>query len=215
MIVDLSRALVALASLSMPAHRRHWGEAMEAELEAAVDDGRPLAFALGCLAAAWRALPGFPQGRHCLASHAVAIGLVLPLAVWSLWTGLLGYPYLGFGRAGIAGFLAGRSEQVPLLVDGEWSMAPALTLLVFALAAGQALLAWFLLERDWDRVAAIVRFNAATLTTLLIACALLAIADAALLLPVAVLAGETLVVLALEQWHRRLGEGETLVRVFG
>lgn len=215
MRVRLSRAIVALAARSLGPRRRMWAEAMEAELDAAIADGRPLAFATGCLLTAWRELPAFPEGRLTLATHALAIGLIVPLAGLVFWSGLLGYPYLAFGHVGLSGFLAGRSEQIPVLVVGQWAMAPALTLLVLQQSAGQLLLAWFLLERDWARVAAIGGANAASLTTFLIFASVLAIIDASILLPVAVLITEALAVLALARRHELLAQGSGLVRAGG
>ena len=45
----------------------------------------------------------------------------------ALSAALLGYPYLAFGNVGIAGFIAGRSQEMPLLLVGEWALAPAMT----------------------------------------------------------------------------------------
>ncbi|HYC95695.1 MAG TPA: hypothetical protein VEB39_08370 [Sphingomicrobium sp.] len=176
---------------------------MQAELEVAIEDGRPLAFAMGCVLAAWRELPAHPEGRFALASHLLAIGLIVPIAALTLSCGLLGYPYLAFGEIGIWGFLAGSSDQILLLNDGERAVAPALTLLVLIVAASQLLLAWFVLERDWERVAAIGRFNAATLTTFAVVASLLPLMGTSVLLPAAGLAVEMLAVFALAQWHQR------------
>lgn len=215
MSATLSRTLVALAARSLGARRRVWAEAMESELDVAIADGRPLAFAMGCLVAAWRELPALPEGRLAVAAHALAIGLIVPFAGLSLWSGLLGYPYLAFGHVGISGFIAGQSDQVPLLVVGEWGMAPALTLLVLLQSAGQLLLAWFLLERDWARVAAIGCLNAASLATLLVTTSLLDIIDASILLPLAALITEMLAVLALARGHDLLMESPRPARASG
>ena len=185
---------------------------MEGELHAAIADGRPLVFAAGCLFAAWRELPACPEGRFTLATHALAIGLIVPLAGLSLWAAVLGYPYLAFGDVGLSGFVAGRSDQIPLLAIGEWGMAPALTLLVLLQAVGRILFAWFLLDRDWARVAAIAHLNAATLITLLIFSSVLAIIDASILLLVGALIAETMAVLALARWHELLGDTSTVAR---
>jgi len=201
MSVNVSRALVALAARSLGGRRRIWAEAMEAELEAAIEDGRPLPFAIGCLFAAWRELPGFPEGRITLTTHALAIGVIVPLAGLSFWAALLGYPYLAFGHVGVSGFVAGRSDQIPLLTVGQWASAPALTLLVLLQSAGQLQLAWFLLDRNWERVGAVGHLNAATLTTLLLVTGMLGILDTSILVPITALTAETLVLLALARWH--------------
>ena len=185
-------------------HRRDWALAMHGEFEAALEDGRPLGFAVGCLAAAWRDMPAHPQGRFTLANQGLALGLIVPLAALCLWSALLGYPYLAFGDVGMRGFLAGASRQLPLLNDGDWAIAPPLTLLVLALAASQLLLAWFVVERDWARVAAAQRFNAAGLTTLVIVTAVLALDMVRMLQPLALLVTEVLAVEALAWWHNHL-----------
>jgi len=180
---------------------------MQVELKIAIEDGRPLAFAAGCLLAAWRELPARREGRFLLASHAFALGLVLPAAALSLSGALLGYPYLAVGQAGFRGFLAGSSEQLPLLNAGDWAIAPPLTLLVLVLAGSQLALAWFLLERDWLRVFAIGRFNAAALTTLILVTGVLAFGLAPMLVPIGLLVTETLALLVLAQWHDELPAG--------
>ena len=200
----LARTILALAARTLGTRRHDWAQAMQSELDAAVEDGRPVLFALGCLVAACRQLPRQPEGRLALASHALALGLIVPLAAVSLWIALLGYPYLSFGDVDIWSFLAGRSEQIPLLVYGETGMAPAMTMIVLLQAAGQLLLAWFLLEQDWDRVEAVGGFNAATLTTLAIVMGLLTLLDITILLSAALLITETMAVLSLAWWHQHL-----------
>jgi hypothetical protein len=202
----LAHVLVALAARSFGTRRGLWGQAMQAELDFAIEDGRPLAFALGCLAAAWRELPRFSEGRLALTIHALAIGLIVPLGALALWAALVGYPYLAFGNVGVWGFIAGRSQEIPLLLVGERALAPAMTLVVLLEAVGQLLLAWYLLERDWSRVLAIGRLNAATLTTLLMVTMMLAIAGTDTLVAVAALITETLAVLSLAWWHDDLPE---------
>lgn len=201
MAVKLARAAVALAVRSLDECREPWGRAMQAELDAAIDDGRPLAFAIGCLLAAWRELPSSSEGRLALAAHVLAIGIMIPIAGLSFWCGFLGYPYLALGNVGVVGFLAGNSEQIPLLNDGDWALAPSVTLLIVIQAASQLLLAWFVLERDWVRVAAIARLNAATLVTLAIVTSLLGLIDGSILLPAAGLAAEMLAMFALARRH--------------
>ena len=206
MILRLSKIIVALAARTLRARHPAWAQAMEAELDAAAEHGRPLSFAAGCLLASWRELPRFSEGRLALASNALAICLIVPFAAVWLWLGLLGYPYLALGDVGIGGFFAGRSEQIPLLLVGELSLAPALTLVILLQSVGQLLLAWFLLDRNWRRVSAVARFNAATLTTLLIVTSMIAVIGSGVLLGLAALITETLAVLALAWWHDHLPE---------
>jgi hypothetical protein len=204
MRVRLARIILALAASAMGARRRSWGEAMQAELDEAIVDGTALSFATGCLVAALRELPRLPEGRIALASYALALGLIVPAAAVSLWMGLVGYPYLAFGEVGIAGFFAGRSAQIPMLVYGEGAMVPALTMIILLQAIGQLLLAWFLLDRNWERVEAISGFNAAALTTLAIVMSLLSLIDVTILLSASVLVTESLAVLTMAWWHQHL-----------
>jgi len=215
MRLAIARAVLALAAAILGGPRRSWALAMQVELDAAAEDGRALAFAIGCLFAAWRELPRYAEGRLALATHALAIGLIMPIAGLSIWAGLLGYPYLAFGDVGISGFIAGQSEQIPLLAIGERAVAPALTLAVLVQAAGQILLAWFVVEQDWGRVAAIGRFNAAAVSTLIIVTSALAIAQSSILLPIAALVTETLAVLALGWWHDHLPDDRVAERAPG
>lgn len=204
MSAALARAVMALATRSLGARGRTWALAMQGELEVAIEEGRPLSFALGCLLAAWRALPAEREGRFVLAAHAVVLGLIVPVGALSTWSALLGYPYMAVGPAGVGDFLAAGGTRLPLLNDGDWAVAPAMTLLVLALAIGQLLLAWFLLERDWARVGAVARFGAATLVTLVVVAGLLTLGTIRLLWPVTGLLAEALAVLALARWHDRL-----------
>jgi hypothetical protein len=187
--------------------RRDWAAAMLGEYETAVEDARPLSFALGCLAAAVREMPRHRQGRVALVGNGVALGLIVPAAALCVWSALLGFPFLAFGDVGMRGFLAGASRQLPLLNGGDWALAPPLTMLVLLLAAGQMLLAWFVLERNWDRASAAHRFNAAVMTTLVALGALLAF-DMTIMAPLLVgLVTEVLAVQALAWWHDGLPTG--------
>jgi len=200
----LARAIVALAARTLATRDADWARAMQAELDVAIDDGRAMSFAAGCLLASWRQLLRVSEGRLTLASHLLAIGLIVPLAALWLWLGLLGYPYLAVGNVGVWGFIEGRSEQIPVLQVGEWSLAPALTMAVLLQSVGQLLLAWFLLERDWQRVSSVARFNAATLTTLLLVTSTIAAVGYGILFGITALITETLAVLALAWWHEHL-----------
>jgi hypothetical protein len=48
----VSRAIMAVAVCCLDESRREWSAAMRAEFETAVTEGKPLRFAVGCLAAA-------------------------------------------------------------------------------------------------------------------------------------------------------------------
>ena len=208
----LARTIVALAARTLGTCHADWAQAMKAELDVAIDDGRPMSFAAGCLLASWRQMLRFPEGRLTLASHLLAIGIIVPLAALWLWLGLLGYPYLAIGNVGVWGFIEGRSEQIPLLLVGEWSLAPALTMVILLQSVGQLLLAWFLLERDWPRVSSVARFNAATLTTLLLVTSIIAVVGYGVLFGITALITETLAVLALAWWHDHMPQASAMER---
>ena len=208
----LARTIVALAARTLGTRHADWAQAMKAELDVAIDDGRPMSFAAGCLLASWRQMLRFSEGRLTLASHLLAIGIIVPLAALWLWLGLLGYPYLAIGNVGVWGFIEGRSEQIPLLLVGEWSLAPALTMVILLQSVGQLLLAWFLLERDWPRVSSVARFNAATLTTLLLVTSIIAVVGYGVLFGITALITETLAVLALAWWHDHMPQASAMER---
>jgi hypothetical protein len=212
MSARLAQTILAFVGRTLGPRNAIWAHAMLAELDDALEDGRELRFAFGCLLAAWRELPRLSDGRLVIMSYAVAIGLIVPLAGLWLALGVLGFPYLAFGHVGISGFIAGRSDQIPVLLVGEWALAPALTLVVLLQSGGQLLLAWFLLDRNWTRVAAVARFNAATLTSLVIVTSMLAVTRTGILFGIAALITETLAVLALAWWHDHLPEGSGVLR---
>ena len=54
MTAAISRAVMALAICCLGESRREWGLAMQAEFDEALADGKPFAFAIGCLLAAFR-----------------------------------------------------------------------------------------------------------------------------------------------------------------
>jgi hypothetical protein len=198
--MNAARVLVALAARSLPPHRDAWGWAMQAELAAAEADNRPLRFALGCLWAAWRMLPSYPQGRFTLASHLLALGLLLPVATWFAAAAVVGFPF-----AGGMGTLNVLPVGGPTLLNaGTQAIAPSLTLATLALAVSHLPLAWWALDRNWDRVAAVNRFAAALATTLAVVAACAALDPVRLAWPFAALASELVALLALSRWHARL-----------
>jgi len=80
MTAAFARAVMALAVRCLRADCYEWGLAMEAEFEAAAEDGKPLLFATGCLIAGWREMVNHDEGRLVLAKYALALGLLLPIA---------------------------------------------------------------------------------------------------------------------------------------
>jgi hypothetical protein len=187
---------------------------MAAEFDAAEEDGRPLRFALGCLIGAWRMMPTHAEGRFVLASYALSLGVLIPVAAMLALAAAFGFPFFAASN-GLEGYLWGSGAQVLLLNDGNMIVAPSLALLVMALAALHLPLAWWTLDGDWDRVAAASRFGAAAATTLAIVTSLAALDPSRLLLPIAVLAAEMATIGALTRWHQRLFGGDEALDDFG
>ncbi len=85
---------MALAVRSLGEHRIAWAQAMAAEFKAAEEDGRPLRFALGCLIGAWRMMPAHAEGRFVLASYALSLGVLIPVAAMLALAAAFGFPLL-------------------------------------------------------------------------------------------------------------------------
>jgi hypothetical protein len=206
MTATLARAVLTVAEACLGDHRREWAMAMRSELDAAIDDGKPLTFALGCLIGAVRDLPKHAEGRFMLTSHAVALGL-LPAAALLMVGTAAGFPFLPSGHAGVAGWFAGAGGHQPLLTPWNRGFAPALAVLVWGIVAGHLLMPWFLLERDWTRVATLARVNSAAMVTLFLFTGVLFLDMAFLLLPATGLAIELLAVWHLHRWQTHLYAG--------
>ncbi|OAN57266.1 hypothetical protein A7X12_08635 [Sphingomonas sp. TDK1] len=187
---------------SLGADRGGWARAMAAECDAAEADGRLLGFALGCLLGAWRILPQHREGRFTLLRHAFSLGMLLPMAALLAVAAILGLPWIEAPN-GVAWLLVGNSGSGSLLNAGSRSVAPALTLVLLQLSACHLPLAWWMLDRDWNRVAAAARFGAAAMVTLLIVTACAALNVTALLLPCTMIGVEFAAVLALASMQSR------------
>jgi hypothetical protein len=195
----LPRALMALAACCLGERHHEWARAMQAEFEAAADEGKPMSFALGCLVAAWREMPAHEEGRFVLASYVLAIGLIVPAAAL-----MLASIYAGAPAAHLGGDLLplGNGRE-PLLTKANLSAVPSLAVLVLLLAAGHLSIAWTMLERDWQRVAARTRLTAAMTVTLAIFSGLVFLSDSGLI-PAAVSALELAGIFVLARWHAEL-----------
>ena len=198
---------MALAVCCLGNHRREWALAMQVEFETAAEDGRPLSFAIGCLIGAWRELPAHEEGRFVLASYALAIGVVIPMAGLLISGVLLGFPYLYPWHVGFHGLLAGSAAPDFLITDANRAALPSLAFIVLLLGVGHLSIAWVLLERDWRRVAALGRWAAAATATLVVFTAVLFLDHPHALLQAAVLAVELTAISALASWHARLSLG--------
>src|ERR1700712_3452057 len=74
-----ARAVMSLATCCLGEDRREWALAMQGEFEVAAEKGEPLAFAAGCLIAAWGEMPKHEEGRLVLANYTLALGLLIPM----------------------------------------------------------------------------------------------------------------------------------------
>ena len=206
MTAKLACAVMRLAEACLGDHRHDWALAMRSELDVAIDDGKPLTFALGCLTSAVRDMPKHAEGRFMLTSHVVALGLFPIAALLIVGTGS-GFPFLPSGHAGIAGWLAGSGEPSSLLTPWNRNFAPALAVLIWGLVAGHLLMPWFILERDWTRVGTLARVNGAATVTLLLFTTVLFLDIAFMVLPLAALAIELLAIWQLYRWQTDLFVG--------
>ena len=206
MTAKLAWAVMTLAEACLGDRRRDWALAMQAEFEVAIDDGRPLGFAVGCLTGAVRDMPKHVEGRFALTSHAIALAL-FPIVALLMLGVASGFPFLPSGHAGLSGWLAGQSEPMALLTPWNRNFAPALALLIWALIAGHLLMPWFILERDWARVGTLARINSAATVTLLLFTTVLFLDMAFLLLPMAALAIELAASWCLFRWQADLFAG--------
>jgi hypothetical protein len=157
---------------------------MQAEFEEAEANGQPLRFAFGCLLAAWRTMPDHAEGRYKLASHALAVLVLVPMGTLLATAALSGFPIVE-ASDGAAGFLRGSGTFRSLLDPGTQCLGPAMLLLVLLLAGCHALMAWWLLERNWRRIGTATCFCAAVMVSLVILMACAALHLAALAQPLA------------------------------
>ena len=195
---------MALAVHSLGNHRREWGLAMQVEFEAAREDGKPLTFAIGCFIAACRELPGHEEGRFAIASHVLALFVIVPVAALMTSSVLTGFPSSYLGHLGYHGLLAISGEQRPLLSDANLSAVPSLALLVLLLAALHLRIAWLALDRDWSSLIGVGALSAAATATLVIFSAVVFVDYVAAFAQLAVLTLECTAASALARWHTRL-----------
>ncbi|HVJ03406.1 MAG TPA: hypothetical protein VM662_14585 [Sphingomonas sp.] len=200
----LARAVMALAVCCMGESRREWALAMQVEFEAAAAEGRPLRFAFGCLAAAWREMLTREEGRFVLTNYAMVLGLMLPMAALQIGCALLGLPYLYAGQDGLRGALLDGGAQEALLRSVYQAAVPSLALLLLLLGIGHLRIAWAMLEGDWSRVKRMGALMLAAAATLVIFMGALFLDGTQALLQTAVLAIELATVAVVARWHAQL-----------
>lgn len=201
MTVPLARLVMTLAAASLGSHRHGWKLAMEAEFDAAIEDGEGLSFAIGCLSTAWRELPCHVEGRRTLARHITVFGLILPAAAMLLAGVLAGYPYVDTAYVDMIGSFATADMIVPRLNAGNAAAVPVLGLILLVRVSSDLLVAWFATERDWHHSAAAQRLGAAATVTLALFAGLIVSDETCLVLPVVSLPVELFAVALLRRWH--------------
>ena len=184
----VSRAMMALAMGCLGESRREWALAMRVEFEAAAADGKGLAFASGCLVAAWREMPQQAEGRHVLATYALALGF--------------SSVFLGGGWAN--GILLAGATPNPYFAWVQNSAAPCLLVLWLLLGIGHVRLAWVLVDRDWARAVKVGALIGATLATLFIIQGALFLDVTFVVMEAAAMALELAALVAVARRHARL-----------
>lgn len=193
-----------LAECCLGGARREWALAMQGEFEAAVEAGKPLAFATGCLMASLREMPRQEEGRFVLVNHMLALGVLIPAAGLQLMCAAgSAFPQ---GSA-LHGAPAPGSAQAFYLADAYLAAVPMLLGLWLLLCALHLRLAWVLLEGDWSGVIRVGSLIAAATITLLVFTGVLLLDDARTVVQAAMLATELGAIAALARWHDRLFSG--------
>lgn len=198
----VARAMMAVAARCLGMSRREWATAMEAELHAAAEAGEALSFAGGCLVAAWREMPAHEEGRFALASHFLAVGVIVPMAALLLSSVVFGFSFLTPRELGLASSL-GSGEPVFVNYANQTGL-PLMALVTLVLGLGHLLMAWAMLERDWLRVAALGRIGAALMATMVIFTGILFLYEACALPEAAAIVLELGAIRSLVRWHAEL-----------
>ncbi|KRC79031.1 hypothetical protein [Sphingomonas sp. Root241] len=204
MTAAVSRAVMALAVCCLGESRREWALAMQVEFETAVAEGKPLLFAMGCLAAAWREMLTREEGRFALTNYALVLGLMIPMAALQIGCALLGLPYLYPGGNGLSGALLEGGAHEPVLRSVYQAAIPSLALLQLLIGLGHLRLAWVMLERDWAGVTRLATLTLAAAATLVLFMGVLFLNGTQALLQGAVLVIELATVWKVARWHAHL-----------
>ncbi|WP_445191877.1 hypothetical protein ACT009_15070 [Sphingomonas sp. Tas61C01] len=174
---------------------------MEVEFEEAVDDGKPLTFAFGCLIAAWREIGKHSEGRLFIANYALALGLIIPMAALQFQQAvgfLSSTDGLPFGMRGAG---AGLNSY---LIWSQSSATPIMLIMWLLLGVTHLCLAWLLVERDWIRVVKCGTLIGAAMITLSLFTGILMLDMSPLSVPIAELAIEFAAICTMFRWHGRV-----------
>ena len=203
MTAPVSRAAMVVAACCLGESRREWARAMRAEFEVAAAEGRPFAFALGCLVAAWREMPSHAEGRLVLSNYALALGVLIPMAVLQFAMALDLSSVFAGGRA-LNGLLPADASTNLLLAPSQLDAAPSLMALRLLIGVGHLRLAWVLVELDWARVAKAGALIGAAMMTFFLFTAALGLDLTFLVLQGAAIAIELTALVAAARRHERL-----------
>lgn len=195
----VARAMMALAARCCGDHRREWALAMQTEFEFAAEAGDGLSFAFGCLLGALCGLPMHEEGRFAMASHVLAVGVIIPMGTLLLWSVASGFSYLSPQEASAASALG--SGQPAFVNEANLMGLPLMAVLSVVLGIGHLCMAWAMLDRNWDGVAFIGRIGAALMVTIVILTAALFLYDSCALPEAVAIAIELAVIRALVWWH--------------
>ena len=205
MSVTLSKIVMVIALSCLNSNRRDWARSMLEGFKSANEYGRPLFFSLNCLLSALREMPNHTEGRLNLARYGVTMGLILPLALLLFTGALAGYPFTNLPDMLSSQTFAGGHGTSNAVNDGNRFVVPVLTFVVLSLSARHLLVAWFVVESDWQRVAAAQRFGAALIVTLALFTGIIVLEETSVVLPVAAFAIELFATTALVRWHNGAG----------
>lgn len=212
MTFRVARTVMYLAVRALPRDQRVWGDAMEAEFAEAAEVGRPLSFALGCLAATWRGLPLHTEGRLTLARHMLALGAIVPIATINLLCAYAGLVFLLTGGDHYYAQLAAGGAADRSLAEAYRSAAPALTALILTVALAHLATAWTILDRRWRRAAALWLLCLPCVAALVWIISSIDPSPSGIALQLAALLVELLAIPPLAAWHAR---GTRIDRVDG
>ncbi len=176
---------------------------MRAEFEIAIAGGRPLSFAVGCLGAALREMPGREEGRFTLSSYALVLGVMIPMAAYSIGCALFGMPYL-YPAQELSGAMLRGMNQIYHVAT------PALTLVLIMFGLGHLRIAWAMLEGDWDRVTRLAMLAMAAAVTLVALMSVLFLDIHQVIVQTVILSIELGTVLLVARWHAQLFPPEEL-----
>ena len=151
MMAGAAELVMTLALHCLPRDGSKWGLAMPAEFDVARHEGRALVFACGCLIAAFRRLPLHAEGQIALVSHALVLGLIVPIATFHLGCALSGARFMVSGHDHYHAMLMASGGNGRILADAYVAATPALTLLLLLLGSAHLAVAWFLLDGQWRR----------------------------------------------------------------